>query len=475
MNETLADLGRSVGLLAGRALGGTDRARMVVVLACVLGLSAADTATVGASARELRAALGIDNTDVGLLVSATSLVAAMGALPFGALADRVRRTRTLGVVVLFWGGAMLWCAAAGSFTELLAARLALGLVTAAAGPLVASLVGDAFPAAVRGRMYGFILMGELVGAGLGFTVTGDIATLSWRAAFIALAVPAVPLTWAIFRLPEPERGRSSSIGEHSGDEGQGPTDAQRLARRSGIHADRGRVSDADLSRISLLAAAKYVLKVRTNLTLIAASACGYYFLAGVQTFGLEFTERHYRIGQGLANVVLLVVGVGAVAGVLAGGHLGDWLVRRGYLPGRIVVSAVAAAAATALFAEALFTRRITSALPYLIGATFALSAQNPPLDAARLDIMPARLWGRAEAIRGLLRGLAQALAPLLFGAVSDHVFGGGGEGLRWTFTVMLVPLAASAGLLFHARLSYPQDVANAAPDAAAPAPRALRT
>jgi hypothetical protein len=69
---------------------------------------------------------------------------------------------------------------------------------------------------------------------------------------------------------------------------------------------------------------------------------------------------------------------------------------------------------------------------------------------------------RAESIRTLLRSLAQALAPLVFGVVSDHVFGGGRSGLRWTFIVMLVPLAASAALLFRALRTYPGDVAAAA-------------
>src|SRR5262249_53299587 len=80
---------------------------------------------------------------------------------------------------------------------------------------------------------------------------------------------------------------------------------------------------------------------------------------------------------------------------------------------------------------------------------FFLGAQNPPLDAARLDIMPPLLWGRAEAVRTLLRSLAMALAPLLFGAVSDHVFGGGRSGLQWTFIVMILPLGASSWLLFQ--------------------------
>ena len=124
--------------------------------------------------------------------------------------------------------------------------------------------------------------------------------------------------------------------------------------------------------------------------------------------------------------------------------------------------AIGAAALTpVLFAPALFTRSASSAVPYLIVAVLVLSAQNPPLDAARLDIMPPLLWGRAESVRTFLRSLAQALAPLLFGAVSDHVFGGGRNGLQWTFVVMLIPLAGSAYLLFLARRTYPRDVATA--------------
>ena len=78
------------------ALGGEERTRVIVVLAAILGLSGADAATVGASASELRHSLHISNTDIGLLVAVSSLVGAVATLPFGVLADRVRRTRVLG-------------------------------------------------------------------------------------------------------------------------------------------------------------------------------------------------------------------------------------------------------------------------------------------------------------------------------------------------------------------------------------------
>jgi hypothetical protein len=65
--------------------------------------------------------------------------------------------------------------------------------------------------------------------------------------------------------------------------------------------------------------------------------------------------------------------------------------------------------------------------------------------------------------------MAQAFAPLLFGAVSDYIFGGGRSGLQWTFGLMLLPLAASAYFLFTALRTYPRDVASAS--AAATSPR----
>jgi MFS family permease len=454
-------------------LGGAERTRVVVLLASVLGLSSADASTVGASATQLRSALQISNTDIGLLVAVSSIVAAVASVPFGVLADRLRRTWALGGAIVLWGAAMIWSATVSSFGELLVARLALGGVTAIAGPFVASLVGDYFRASERGRIYGFILAGELVGAGVGFAVTGNVAALSWRAAFVVLAVPAFFLAWFVARLPEPRRGgREPLVPEGGGpaeetiSEERDGTAAQQLARERGIEPHPELVLVQDPGRLGVIAATRYILRVRTNVVLILASAFGYYFLAGVQTFGIEFTTQQYDISQPRANLLLLVVGVGAIVGVLAGGWIGDFLLHRRYLNGRILVSAVAATAAVGLFLPPIFTHASSSAVVYLVFAALAISAQNPPLDAARLDIMPPLLWGRAEGVRTFLRTAAQALAPLLFGAVSDYVFGGGRSGLQWTFAVMLVPLAGSAYYLFKGLGTYPLDVATAAETAA---------
>jgi MFS family permease len=479
-----------------RTLGGPERTRVILILACVLALSSADSATVGAAAAPLRSALHISNTDIGLLVTVSSLVAAAASLPFGVVADRWPRIRILGAAIVAWGGAMLWSATASNFQELLLARLVLGGVTAAAGPLLASLVGDYFEGSERGRIYSYILTGELAGAGIGFAVTGDIAALSWRAAFVILALPAFVLAWKVFSLPEPVRGGSTPLrpvtsdGEpspresgpsESGPSESGPspepsapiktphlepddtpTDAQRLAAARGIGPDEALVIGPRLASLNLFQATKAVLRIRTNVILIVASACGYFYLSGVETFGTEFVRQQYRIDQVLANFLLLVVGLGAVLGTLVAGGLSDRLLRSGYLNARILVAALAAIGATALFIPSLVAHSAVTAVPYLTLAALFLAAQNPPIDAARLDIVPALLWGRAEAVRTVLRSLAQSLAPVLFGVTSDHVFGGGRSGLQWTFSVMLISMGASGVVLLRALRTYPRDVATAA-------------
>jgi MFS family permease len=473
--------------LAGRgasgiesAFGGPARTRVILVLGGVLALSSADTATVGASATVLRSALHISNADIGLLVAVNAVVAAIASVPFGVLADRMRRTTVLGFSIILWGACMVWSATAGSFSHLLITRLFLGIATASAGPTVASMLGDWFASAERGKIYSYVLTGELLGAALGFAVTGDIAALSWRAAFVILAIPAFIVAWAVLKLPEPIRGGRAPIPPGSRTIPRSPTvervfgrdadeedeleetDAQRVSREKGVAPDSDNVLIGDPRRMTMFNATRYILSIRTNVVMIVAGACGYFYLAGVQTFGAELIHQQYGLNQALANLLILVLGIGAVIGVLVGGRVGDALLRRGVLNGRLWVAGITAGIAAAAFIPALLTHHPLRAMPYLIVAAFGLSAQNPPLDAARLDIMVPTLWGRAEGVRTFLRTAAQAVAPLAFGGMSDVVFGNHHGALDKTFLVMLVPLAASSLVLFRAMRTYPRDVATAA-------------
>jgi predicted MFS family arabinose efflux permease len=183
------------------------------VLASVLALESADIGTVAAVATQLERGLHASLVEIGLLVTASSLVGALTTLPFGTVVDRLNRSRLLAAVVVAWAGAMILSGFTQSFLMLLLTRVGLGAVTAAAGPAVASLTGDYFPENERGKIYGYILTGQLLATGMGFLVAGNIAgLLGWRSAFFALATPSLVLAGVIVRfLVEPARKGGSQL------------------------------------------------------------------------------------------------------------------------------------------------------------------------------------------------------------------------------------------------------------------------
>ncbi|MBV8989503.1 MAG: MFS transporter, partial [Solirubrobacterales bacterium] len=461
-----------------------------------LAISDADLATVGAVAGELERHLRISDTQVGLLATATALVGALATVPVGSLTDRVPRVPLLTISVLLWAAAMVVSALSLSYEMLLISRMALGVVTATAGPTIASLIGDLFPAAERAKVYGWIQSGELAGGAVGLVAGGAIAGLvSWRASFAMLAVPALALAWGLRRkLPEPSRGGAGQLAPQDGKpESAEDNEAlvQREVRSRGVEPDQARILRKDPVTMSLPNAVRYILSVPTNRVLIVASALGYFFFTGVQTFAVVLLRHRFGVGQTAASGLIGLVAIGAVLGVLVGGRVADSRVRRGHISARVSVAAVCYLLAVALLVPALITRLLIVALPLFFLGAGAVTAANPPLDAARLDVMPGRLWGRAEGVRTLLRQAATALAPIAFGLLSDLLASGKGTGsalsgsgnsrgdLHDAFLVLLVPLAVSGLILARGRKRFPRDVATAEAACAArgttasPAPTAV--
>jgi sugar phosphate permease len=128
----------------------------------------------------------------------------------------------------------------------------------------------------------------------------------------------------------------------------------------------------------------------------------------------------------------------------------------------VLVPALSLLAVTVVFAPGVATTSLAVALPLLTLGAALLGAANPPLDAARLDIVHPALWGRAEGIRTVLRTLGEAAAPVLFGLVSQTVFHGGKHALEYTFLVFLTVLIMAGLLALTALRTYPRDVATAA-------------
>lgn len=487
-------------------VGGPARRRVILLLASILSLDSADQGAIGAVAPQLESALHISNVQLGLLVTATALVGALATIPMGNLVDHRNRVRLVAGSVILWAVAEAVSAASSGYTMLVVTRVALGAVTAIAAPATASLAGDLFPAGERGRIYGFVVTGELLGAGFGVLVSGEIAALvGWRVALAILALPSFALCYALLRhFPEPARGGHSWIIEGAeaipATEEDPDADGLEMAREqsaaseddaesgdlldkveeAGITPDEEIVIDEDPTGWSLRDAIRYVVRVRTNVIMIVASSLGYFFFAGLKTFAVLFVRGHYGVSQSLTVILVLVVGIGAVVGVIGGGRFADRAIGRGRITARVGIGIVGYCVAALVLAPALVSTSLLIAMPLIVLGAAGIAAPNATLDAARLDVVPAQLWGRAEAVRTVLRTVLEAFAPLVFGFISEFfgsnrggfgVVGGGYkspagspaqvQGLQDAFLLMLVPLLASGIMLIWARRTYPVDVASA--------------
>jgi MFS family permease len=476
---------------------------VITLFGAVLALNGADTATVGAVAPQLEHSLHIGNTEIGLLSSVALLVGAVFTIPVGFLVDRIKRIPMLSLSIVLWSVASLLSAFSASYSHLLLTRLLLGAVTATAGPAIASLTGDYFPARERGRVYAYVLGGEIAGTAVGFIISGSVASLiHWRAAFVLLAIPGFFLARELYRtVPEPLRGGQSRLEPGVVDLREAVAEARRhrpkpmddeeraipiepdelaheAIRRRGVEPDPQRVLHKDAQSLGLAEAVRYVLSVPTNIYMIVSSALGYFFFAGLSTFALLFVRGHYHASQATAELILGLLVTGSMIGTLVSGRISDALVRRGVIEARIWIPALCYLGAAVLLVPGIASSDLTPAIWFDVGGAALLSAANPPLDAARLDIMPSGLWGRAESTRTVLRSLAQAIAPLVFGGLADLIAGiapkqapigthpvispGSARGLEITFLVLLATLAAAGIALLRARVTYARDIATAA-------------
>lgn len=471
------------------AAGGPARFYVSLLLGAVYGLDAADKAALSAIAGSIEKAFNVGNLGFGLLIAAVSFTGAAFTLPLGVLVDRVNRRRILLVAVAMWTVAMAVSGTSSSFTYLLVTRLFLGGVTAAASPTIASLVGDFFPPQARGRIYGVVLSSELVGTGVGFFIAGEVSSFfDWRWALYLMALPSALAFWLIWRfLPEPARGGQSWIrfgqtempddksatghpetasrqreaAPEAAPAGGGSTAQTReIVRRAGIQPRRDLILHEDPMEWSLWHAMSYMLRIPTYALLVIASSLGYYFFAGARTFGMIYLTHHYHMTRSTVTALAVVVGIGGLAGLFLGAKIVERLLARGWVPARIVVPGTSLFIAAVLIGPAIWIANPIAGTALFALGTAALAGANPPIDAARLDIVPFRLWGRGESGRMALRGLLEGGAPLLFGALSDW-FGGGTSGLEWTFLIMLIPVLVASSLAIPARRTYPRDVATA--------------
>ena len=196
-------------LKQGLGVGGSFTFAMLLLLNGVENL---EGASLGVLAPDIRDSFGVSDGVIVFVSAASSAFIVLGALPMGWLADRYRRPPIIAAAaVLFSTCVFLSGLAVNAFTLFLT-RLGVGVAKSSNNTVHPSLVADAYPIGVRGRLSATTLgSGLLIGA-ISPVLVGGIATLAggpdgWRWAFFILGLPALGLAFFALRMPEVPRGQ----------------------------------------------------------------------------------------------------------------------------------------------------------------------------------------------------------------------------------------------------------------------------
>jgi MFS transporter, putative metabolite:H+ symporter len=145
-------------------------------------------------------------SEAGWLIAVGYLGQLVGALLFGALAERVGRVRSAAAATTLMSVMSLACAAAAGPASLLALRFVQGIGVGGEMPVAAVYMNELSKAHGRGR---FLLLYELIFP-IGLLVTGQIGALvvpafGWPVMFVIGGVPGLIIAALMLRLPESPR------------------------------------------------------------------------------------------------------------------------------------------------------------------------------------------------------------------------------------------------------------------------------
>ena len=404
-------------LREGLKMGG---AFTFIVLLVLNSLDELEQAAMAVLAPDIRDTLGVSDGTITFISSASAAFVVLGAFPMGWLADRIRRAPIVGVAgAVFSAMVFLSGFAVNAFT-LFCTRFGAGVAKSNTIPVHSSLLADAYPIGVRGRIGGLTQStGRAVAAVSPFAV-GAVAWVAggdegWRWAFFLLGLPVAVLAVAAFRIPEPTRGqweKTSVLGQV--------------------------IADPDPAPISAEAAFARLLRIRTVRAVLFAFVALGFVLFTVPVQSNLFLEDEFGLGTFGRGVATSVAGFAAAAVLPMVGLRFDRLYRRDpslalrLIGGLLLPTSVLVPLQFAMPNEHLFV---------------AVDVPRTVLSAAAFAMVAPVVW---SIVPYRLRGLGSALVTLfifLFGAVGGSLVAAflvDSYGVQTAVTVLALP-AVSIG------------------------------
>ncbi|HEX4387246.1 MAG TPA: MFS transporter [Steroidobacteraceae bacterium] len=267
----VAATGRAYGESAPAvAAGGRYAAYVLAVLFLVYAVNFVDRNILSILAQEIKASLKVSDAQLGFLYgTAFAIFYAVFGIALARLADGWYRVRLIALGLTLWSGMTALSGLAGSFGQLAAARVGVGIGEASASPAAYSLLADYFPSRQRASALAIYSAGLYVGAGLSLPLGGALShgwnrrfaaggapfgLAGWQAAFLVAGIAGLALALWVVSLREPPRGLS---------EGQSAP-----ARQPGIWGAFGRELAGILPPFTLWRAAQVPGGIAVNVALL---------------------------------------------------------------------------------------------------------------------------------------------------------------------------------------------------------------
>jgi len=351
----------------------------------------------------------LTKAQLGYLTSAF-LAFYMVAAPFvGPLADRYSRKLIIAFGAIFWSGLTLLTAVTHTYSELLVRHTLVGIGEATFVTIAPTFVADLFPQEKRGRILGIFYLAIPVGSAAGYLLGGNLGPhYGWRFPFYIAAAPGFLLALAVLFLKEPERGQFDSLKETP-------------------------------ERATILGLSRNPAFLTATLGMAAMT----YSLGGIQVWMPQFlySERHYSLES--ANFMFgIIIVVDGILAALAGGWLGDYLLRR-MKSSYYLISAASMLLGVPFMIVALFVRGPVM-VPAIAVAAFFLLFNTAPLNAAVINSVGAHIRATAIAVNiFIIHILGDVPSPTMMGWVADK------RSLQAAFVLPVIAMVVSSAILFY--------------------------
>jgi predicted MFS family arabinose efflux permease len=395
------------------------------MLAFVYVLNFLDRQLISILAKPIQDGLGITDGQLGLLTGFYfALFYCFIAIPIGWLADRTSRVKVLSAACAIWSAATAACGMAGTYGQLVVARMMVGVGEAGGVPPSYAIISDTFPRERRTTAMAIFNLGPPIGSALGVAFGASLAAaFDWRMPFYVIGgigvVTAVVVYWVV---REPKRGET---------DGLPVTTAPEVGPEGFV---------ATILRF-----------FRNPLLLMAslASGAGNFITYGLLNFTVLFLMREK--GMTLEDVAVwyaLVVGIGMSTGIYASGRIVDRFARRSKAA-YATVPAASLVLALPFFIGFAWAPSWKIALAFLLVPMFLNSFfLSATVTFVQNEVAPERRVISGALLLLVMNFIGLGLGPTYVGMMSDFFRPAYGEHALQTAYYALAPMYLIGALLF---------------------------